>query len=375
MWISRLTLQNFRNIGSLSLLPCPGVNIVYGDNAQGKTNLIEAIWLLTGAKSFRGARDSELIRLESEGERSFIEAGFYAEEREQSLRLDFVPQKKAWANEIALQSTGKLAGRLYVVVFSPTHLSLIKDGPQERRDFLDGTICQLKPQYSRVLSDYARVLFQRNSLLKDIPRHPYLTDTLDIWDSHLTRLTDIIIRTRHSYLEKLAPVAEKIYSGISEGREQLTLLYQSRVTQNPDAPDLNDQVAQAIRGAREEDIRAGITTLGAHRDDVGILIDGRSARAFASQGQQRSAVLALKLAECTRIRQVAEEEPVVLLDDVMSELDSGRREYLLNSLAGRQIFITCCDKGLFSQVESGRSFWIADGTMKEQQTIETPRGG
>ena len=367
MKITRLSLKNFRNISRMELCPGDGVNIIYGDNAQGKTNLIESIWLLSGARSFRGCKDAELVQLGQEG--ASVEAAFYGGGREQSIRMEYGARKLVLLNEIGLSSAPKLSGALYVVVFSPTHLSLVKDGPSQRREFIDTTICQLKPQYNKVLSDYSRVLAQRAALLKDLPYNAYLNDTLDIWDQHLVRLTATILKTRHTYLRRLSAFAEEIYAGISQSRETLALSYQTRAAEDLDGEDLTQQVAQAIRRARQEDIRAGATTVGAHRDDIAIEISGLSARSFGSQGQQRSVVLALKLAECGIIQQLTGEVPVVLLDDVMSELDAARRDYLLNSLEGRQIFITCCDRSLFSGIQNGRSFHIKGGEILREDAI------
>ena len=367
MKITRLVLEDYRNIAHMELSPGEGVNIIYGDNAQGKTNLIESIWLLSGAKSFRGCREGELIRLGQQ--RARIQAAFYGTGRDQSIQLEFGQRRRILLNEIGLSSQSKLSGALYVVVFSPTHLSLVKDGPAQRREFLDTTICQLKPQYHKVLADYGRVLTQRAALLRDLPYNSYLADTLDIWDQHLARLTAVIIKTRYTYLRRLSAFAAQIYEGISQNKETLTLSYETRAAENLDEENLLSQVSQAIRAARGEDTRAGATTVGAHRDDIAMNINGLSARSFGSQGQQRSVVLALKLAECAMIENLTGEVPVVLLDDVMSELDGARRDYLLNSLLGRQIFITCCDQSLFSGIQQGYSFHIEEGRLLGEDII------
>lgn len=373
MRIDRLSLTGFRNIGEMDLSPCPGVNVIYGDNAQGKTNLMEAIYLFTGAKSFRGAKDREMVGMGAEKTQLHLE--FYGEGRPQTAEIALFPKKTVHLNEILLDSGTKLAGRFTAVVFSPSHLSLIQDGPQERRRFLDATICQLKPKYIRVLGDYTRVLAQRNSLLKDVAFSSYLLDTLDIWDQHLVRLSAIITRTRYTYLEKLKPLAGEVYRGISREKEEFGLRYLSKAcpdVEDLSSPGLEGAIAEAVRLARREDLRAGSTTVGAHRDDLEITINGMNVRTYGSQGQQRSAVLALKLSECGVIRQLTGEEPVVLLDDVMSELDEGRREYLLNHMGDRQIFITCCDPNYFRRMADGKSFQIQGGSILQVEEYGRP---
>lgn len=364
MEITNISISGFRNITQMQLVPCPGVNIIYGDNAQGKTNLIEALWLFTGAKSFRGSKERELMQLDAV--KSEISIGFFGEQRPQSAQIQFLPKKSVYLNEILLSSGIKLAGRFYSVVFSPTHLSLIQDGPEERRSFIDAAICQLKPKYIRVLTDYKRVLLQRNQLLKDIPYSAYLLDTLDIWDQHFIRLTTTIIKTRYSYIQKLKAHAKDIYKGISREKECFDIDYLCKACQQLgelSEAEIYTTVANSIKAARNEDIKAGVSTMGANRDDIAIFINDLNIRQYGSQGQQRSAVLALKLAECALVEEVTGEKPVVLLDDVMSELDNSRKDYLLNHLDDRQIFITCCDKEYFKSLQAGKSFEIKEGKL------------
>ncbi len=365
MKIDELSVEGFRNLNTIHLFPHPGINIIYGENAQGKTNLVEAIWLLTGDRSFRGSKDSELIQLGEE--RTKVRVVYSAQRRQQTLQYELAPQRKAFHNEIALPSIGKMAGAFLSVVFSPSHLSLVKEGPAERREFLDLTICQLKPQYHSVLLEYQRVLTQRNSLLKDIPQHAELLDTLDLWDQQLARLSALIMKTRYTYLEKIKPYAIEIYDGLARHLETLSIQYQSRIPCDPLADDLQEVTLQEIRKARGEDLQTGTSTMGTHRDDILFSINGLSARNYGSQGQQRSIVLALKLAECNVIYETAGEQPVVLLDDVMSELDAERRDYLLNCLQDQQIFITCCDQALFEGVKQGKKYLMQSGKVSEEE--------
>lgn len=367
MRIEGLKLENFRNMESLTLSPCQTVNIVYGDNAQGKTNLLEAVWLLSGAKSFRGAKDADLVRF---GEsQAVIESEFFQAGRTQTAKIRIGGQKSAWLNEIKEDSVTAFAGIFTAVVFSPSHLGLVKDGPAGRRKFLDTSICQITPRYIGLIGQYQRILAQRNTLLKDIAYAPSLMDTLDIWDEKLAALGGAILRLRMEYTRRLHAEAEKIYKGISMEKEELSLCYRPLglpLRQGQSKEEIAALLLEQTMKNRSEDLRNGATGAGPHRDDLEILIDGRSVRSFGSQGQQRSAVLALKLAESRCIGEILKERPVILLDDVMSELDQSRREYLLNHLTGSQIFITCCDKGYFSQLAQGRVFHMEKGRLAEE---------
>ena len=367
MKISRLHLEQFRNIESLSVFPCETVNIIYGDNAQGKTNLLEAIWLLSGAKSFRGAKDADLIRF---GEsRALIESDFFCAGRQQTSKIQLEGKKTAWLNDIRQDSITAFAGIFTTVVFSPSHLGLVKDGPAGRRKFLDTSICQITPRYIGMIGQYQRILLQRNTLLKDISYASALLDTLDIWDEKLSALGGVIIRMKMEYTRRLQKEAEDIYKGISMERESFSLDYRPfelPVQEGQTQREISSLLLEKMMQNRSEDLRSGSTGIGPHRDDLEISINGRSVRSFGSQGQQRSSVLALKLAESRCIGDILGERPVILLDDVMSELDQNRREYLLNHLTGSQIFITCCDKGYFSRLEGGRVFRMEHGQLEQE---------
>lgn len=375
MVVRSLSVRDFRNLPALDLEPSPAVNVIYGDNAQGKTNLIEAIYLLTGQKSFRQNRESDLVRF---GQRkASIQAGFFAGGREQQVSLTLEGGKRTALLGGLPVSVGELTGRFFAVVFSPAGLSLVQDGPSQRRAFLDSAITQVMPRYQKTIADLSRVLFQRNSLICDIARRLAPDDgLLEVWDRSFARLSYSVINARCRYLSRLAPLAEDIYRGISGGKETLTMAYRPSIP--GDWGDLSEQegeelIFSALGKAREEDIKNGCTTLGPHRDDLDLWLDGVSARSFGSQGQQRSCALTLKLAECGVIRQVAGEQPVVLLDDVLSELDKGRRDYLLSGLAEGQLFITCCDRTGFSAIKSGATWRIEDGVLGSKRRISPGR--
>lgn len=329
--------------------------------------MLEAIWLLSGAKSFRGAKDADLIRF---GEsRALIESDFFCAGRQQTSKIQLEGKKTAWLNDIRQDSITAFAGIFTTVVFSPSHLGLVKDGPAGRRKFLDTSICQITPRYIGMIGQYQRILLQRNTLLKDISYASALLDTLDIWDEKLSALGGVIIRMRMEYTRRLQKEAEDIYKGISMERESFSLDYRPfelPVQEGQTQREISSLLLEKMMQNRSEDLRSGSTGIGPHRDDLEISINGRSVRSFGSQGQQRSSVLALKLAESRCIGDILGERPVILLDDVMSELDQNRREYLLNHLTGSQIFITCCDKGYFSRLEGGRVFRMEHGQLEQE---------
>lgn len=365
MRIESLSIQGFRNIAQMEFLPCSGTNIIYGDNAQGKTNLLEAVWLFSGAKSFRGAKDSEYVGFGRD--HASLNLQFQADNRSQTASIVYSPDQRAvQLNEIKQDRIGKLAGIFCTVVFSPDHLSLVKDGPEKRRRMIDASLCQAYPKYGKILEGYEKTLRQRNRLLKDIPYHSSLLDTLDTWDQNLLEYGAYITRMRARYVARLAGLAAEVYDGISKGREEFAAVYQPSFGGSVDGfekGDFRNALEKAIKTARPDDIRLGSSTMGPHRDDIGIDVAGVSARAYGSQGQQRSCILALKLAECQILAERSGEPPVVLLDDVMSELDDHRRSYLLNQLTSRQVLITCCDASAFADLADGQVFHLHGGAL------------
>lgn len=367
MKVTRLSFQNFRNLQEGELFPDPETSVICGSNAQGKTNLLEALWLFTGGKSFRGAKDAELVAFGKESARLSME--FFSEEREQRAKIFLSEGRRAGElNGVHKNTPAQMVGSFCAVVFSPEHLSLVKEGPAFRRKFLDGAICQCKPSYLKLLSGYNRVLLQRNTLLKDIPRHSELTDTLEIWDERLSRYGGAVAALRLQYVKRLSEYAKERYDGISGGKEIFLSEYAPsyRREEEEDAASLGASLLKTLQKKRREDIFAGFTTEGPHRDDLILKINGISARAFGSQGQQRSAVLALKLSEAQLLLEDCGERPVILLDDVMSELDAARQDYLLHSIDGWQVFITCCDPASVMRLRKGSVFEIKKGSVTAQ---------
>lgn len=375
MYVRRLAVTNFRNLCDTEIFPCDGINVIYGDNAQGKTNLLEGLWLFTGGHSFRGAKDSELPRLDREKSVNMPSASlsldFFSEERNQKAVLNIENgRRNSVINGVKKKNGSALVGKVRAVIFSPEHLLLVKEGPQRRRNFIDGALCQLKPGFAGALSIYNRALQQRNALLKDITRFPELRDTLEVWDMRLAKLGVTVISERVNYISRLVPQVKEIYNGISKGKEQIELRYSPSVKFSAEGfshAEAEEIFISELKRTIHSDIRSGFTTIGPHRDDLDIEINGLSARAYGSQGQQRSAVLALKLAEAETLAGISGESPIVLLDDVMSELDQSRQDYLLNHLHGRQVFITCCSPETVSLQETGRRFKVEAGRITAEE--------
>ncbi len=371
MNISEIYFEGFRNLHDAVIVPDKGINVIFGKNAQGKTNLLEGIWLLSGNKSFRGVRDSNLIKFGCDHAR--ICSKFFSEDREQSSEIIFWGSKKeVKLNGINQKSVTSLIGKLCLVVFSPEHLSLVKDGPKERRKFLDTAICQIKPSYAELISKYNKTLMQRNALLKDIPEHMGLLDTLDVWDYRLSVLGANIVRTRLNYVQHLESCAKKYHLGISAGKEEISLRYLCELPdeQCGSSANVKDAIEEKLKAGRQIDLRDGFTSFGPHKDDLEVTINGVNVRNFGSQGQQRSCVVSMKIAEAELMKKATEQEPIILLDDVLSELDITRQMFLLNEINNRQVFITCCEAASAERLKSGLLMQISNGSclLRPQDT-------
>lgn len=366
MKVNELRFEKYRNLKDGVIVPSDKVNVIYGENANGKTNLLEAIWLFCGGHSFRGSKENEMIRF---GESFFrLSMRFDSHEREQEAEIIFDKGKKLIRiNGVDKNSSSYLTEVFSAVVFSPEHLSLIKRGPNVRRRFIDAAICQHRIRYASTLSKYNQILNQRNALLKDIYKHKELKETLSIWDDSLTVVGAQILKERFDYLKMIREPANRYHSGISCDRENLEIEYQCScgADENDNEGVLRDKLAAALNKARREDYHTGNTSAGPHRDDLDFKINGISAKRFGSQGQQRSAVLSLKLSEAELLYQKNEERPVILLDDVLSELDNGRQDFLLNRVEDYQVFVTCCEESNKEQLRGGKVFYIANGEVRE----------
>lgn len=355
MTVRSIEYAGFRNLKELAVFPSEGVNVIYGENAQGKTNILEGIWLFSGLKSFRGAKDSELIGFGSTCAR--LKMKFEAGGREQKAEMTVAQKRKAKLNGVELPSCAGLMGKFSAVVFSPSFMSIVKNGPEERRRFIDSAICQLKPGYAPVLAEYARLIKQRNSLLRDVQFESSLLDMLDCLDERISVTGETVVREREEYLRMLSAPAGEIYGGLSGGREEMTVSYIKK------DGGTDRSIAEILKENRKADIINKTTSAGPHRDDIDIKINGISARSFGSQGQQRSCAIALKLGEAAVMRELTGEQPAALLDDVMSELDLGRQDYILNHIKDWQVFITCCEPTTVLRLCAGKTFNISGGKL------------
>ncbi len=352
MKVNRLYLKNFRNIGEMEIFPSEEINVICGENAQGKTNIIEALWLFSGAKSFRGSKDFELIK---KGENSsLISTDFTFLGVENNAEIKISDTKKAFLNDKALSSASKLAGTFNAVIFSPVDLGLIKDGPNVRRKFLDLGIGQIYPNYIEILKSYKRAVLQRNSIIKDLKYDKTVCVMLDVFEKEIAASGEKIIKYRKKYIEDLKKYLPDIYAGLSGGKEKISAVY---------VADSDVSIEEKLKLSRKEDMYTGVTSVGPHRDNIMFLINGDDSRSFGSQGQQRSVSISLKLSQAEVAREITGEQPICLLDDVMSELDVTRQNYILNHIKGRQAFITCCDPSNTARLKEGKIFEIKNGEV------------
>ena len=360
MIVNSLCLKNYKNILNMTLCFDEKINVIYGENAQGKTNILEALWLFTGTRSFRSVKDADQIMFgKNKGE---IEVKFSSAGREQTQKIIFGEKKESFKNDIKQSSVSSFSGNYYAIIFSPEHLSLIKGGPAERRSFVDGALCQIKPKFGEYLSKYKKNLIQRNALLKDYRFNSSIEPLLEIFEENLAQIGTQIIIQRLKYLEVLKKEAKEIYFGISSKKEEIDIKYiPSFEFKNEE--DIKENFRVALKKSRDEDALSLSTSTGPHRDDIEVEINGISARKFGSQGQQRSCVLALKLGEASVLKNKTGEMPIALLDDVMSELDESRQDYILQKIEDWQVFITCCDPNTILRLKQGKAFHIKSGEV------------
>ncbi len=368
MRIDRIALSGFRNYDEETVSFGPDVNVICGVNAQGKTNLLEAVYLLTGAHSFRTRFDRDLIGFDNDW--ASVLADVAAGGRTQTVRLLLRRgQRRTVTVNGAKKTSAELSGVLTAVLFSPDDLYLIKEGAAARRRLMDTAISQLRSGYAALLTDFNRLYENKTRILRDFREKPGLLDTLDEFSDGLARCSARMIRYRASFAERLNEIACPIHRDFSGGGEELTLTYKtvSTVT-DPKAPvqEIYYQICEHQERHRQAELDAGQCLTGAHKDDIEISINGASARTFASQGQTRTAALSVKLAEREIFRSETGEYPVLLLDDVLSELDAARQEFVLNRIGGGQTLITCCEDGNISRRTGGRVFTVQGGRIREE---------
>ena len=334
MYIEEIKLHNFRNYEEQKIELNKNINIFYGENAQGKTNIIESIFLCAYAKSFRTSKDKEIINL-NKNEAS-VTLKYQKKDREGTIRVNISDKKYIYLNDIKAKKMSEILGNLNVVIFSPDDINILKDGPEKRRRFLDMMIGQLRPNYIHCLNIYLKVLEQRNNYLRQIKEQNKSEELLEIWDEKLAEYAIIVYRYRYEFINKIKEVINEIHCKITDNKENLELNYISEC-------DNKEKFIELLKQRRKLDIIKGYTTKGVHRDDFNIFINNKEVSVYGSQGQNRTVVLSLKLAELQVIKDDIDDYPILLLDDFMSELDSNRRKSFLNNIENTQIIITCTD--------------------------------
>lgn len=360
MVIKSLKLKNYRNYELLDMTFDSKTNILYGDNAQGKTNILEALYLSGTTKSHRGTKDRDLIQFGRD--ESHLET--IVEKNGMEFQIDMHLKKNSpkgiAINKIPIRKASELFGIVHFVFFSPEDLNIIKDGPAGRRRFIDLELSQIDKVYLSNLANYNRIINQRNSLLKELYRQEHLMDTLDIWDMQLAQYGEKVMEGRQKFIQQVNQIISDIHYKLTGGRERITLSYESSIG--------NLSLEQALKKNRERDIRMKSTSVGPHRDDLCFLSGDLDIRKFGSQGQQRTAALSLKLSEIELVKKVIRDTPILLLDDVLSELDKHRQNYLLDSIHDIQTVITCTglDEFVNHRFSINKIFRVESGNVTKE---------
>lgn len=364
MIITSFELKNFRNYESLNISFDKGTNILFGDNAQGKTNILEAVYMSGTTKSHKGSRDKEMIRFGEEEAHIRMMVLRGGKEYQIDMHLKKNRPKGIAINKVPIKKASELFGILNMVFFSPEDLNIIKNGPSERRRFIDSELCQLDKIYLSDLTNYTKILNQRNKLLKDMIYRPDLADTLPVWDMQLVETGKKIIKRRKQFIEELNEIVHEIHYRISGEKEELLLKYEPNI----DDIFFEDELSRA----KQKDSRLCQTSVGPHRDDMLFSIRDVDIRKFGSQGQQRTSALSLKLSEIELVKKLIKDTPILLLDDVLSELDSNRQNYLLNNIYDTQTIITCTglDEFVKNRFEINKVFQVVNGQVFEKEALE-----
>ena len=353
--------------------PSDSLNLIFGNNAQGKTNLLEAIWCCTGCRSFRGSKERDYIQLKSPAMHLIL--WFSDSRREQEIQFHLArgegKQKKLLLNGVPLKGGSGLFSQFQCVIFSPDDRELIRGNPEKRRGFIDLCGSQLTSKMLGCLRKFDQLTAQRNAVLKQIQLGKSEKKDLSLWDIQIAAYGSMLTCLRHSYLTKLSVICEKLYSGITGGSEQLLMKYRSNIFQNSEIPEkptkeMQQYYFEQLQKSAEDDIRLGFTAKGAGRDDFSCKINGMSVKEYGSQGQQKSSALVLKLAQASLFYETKEETPVILLDDVMGELDEKRQKLVYEIIQNMQIFLTSCQPESIGQEQTGKGtvFYMENGELK-----------
>lgn len=365
MNLESVALRSFRNYQEAQLTFDPGVNLIVGDNAQGKTNLLEAIAYLGSGKSFRAQKTAELIRFGADfGE---VEGTVFAQQRKQTLRFVLFPGSRArqiWRNGAKQKTAADITGVLPTVLFCPEDLLMLKAGAAQRRRFGDSALCQLRPNYDAALTQYNRILEQKSRILKDHFIDPRVLDILPEYNLRLCQVGALLISYRARFYEALGGAAADFHGQFSGGKEDFSLEYRTVSTvKDPFAPvsQLTEDLQEHLQQHYRAELESGQCLTGPHKDDFTVTLSGIDLKAYGSQGQTRTSAISLKLAQRELMRREWGEEPVLLLDDVLSELDPGRQDFVLNKIVSGQVFITCCEPGRFTKL--GKTMHINQGNV------------
>lgn len=359
MYIKKMELINFRNYVKQEIELGSNINILYGNNAQGKTNILEAIYLSAIGKSYRTVKDKELINKDKEF--SKVEVEFAKKDREGKIAVNLSDKKIISVNDIKLKRMSEALGNINIVLFSPEEITIFKEGPDKRRRMLDIIISQLRPAYVFNLNNYMEVLKQRNNYLKQIKFENKPKDMLDVWDMKLAEYAEAINLYRQEFMKKIEKKIAPIHNTVTQNKEQIEIKYISNF-------ESKEKFLKKTAESRELDIIKGFTVHGIHRDDIKLYINGDELGIYGSQGQHRSAILSIKLSELEIIKEEIEENPILLLDDFMSELDKERREKFLEDIQDNQVIITCTDK-LELKNEKKKIFYVENRKSKYKKQL------
>ena len=354
MYIDKIKLNNFRNYIEEEINLDKNINIFYGNNAQGKTNILESIYLCAIGKSYRTNKDREIININKEF--SKVEINYSKKDREGKIKLEISDKKNLYLNDIRLKKISEILGNINIVLFNPDDINIFKEGPSKRRRILDIMISQLRPSYVYNLNMYLKILEQRNNYLKQIKYENKREEMLDVWDTQITKYAEIINLYRKEFTEKIKEKIVDIHKKITDNKEEIKIEYISDFTNQ-------EEFLKEIKNSRKIDIIKGYTGKGIHRDDLKLFINDKEIGIYGSQGQHRSAILSIKLSELQIIKDETEENPILLLDDFMSELDKIRRQNFLEDVKDTQIIITCTDK-LELKNKNKKIFFVENGKVK-----------
>lgn len=367
MIITSFEADGFRNLKNVKFHPHPSLTVLFGKNAQGKTNILEGIWLCTGERSFRSAKDRELIAID----RDYFNIGLDFEDRQRQQNISYSAARGEYKNKniklngVDVKTPSGLFGSLNCVIFTPEDLFLSKGSPEVRRHFMDTAIAQIKLSYRNVVDKYKRLIEQRNAQLKVIAAGKATCESIEMWDIQLSQMGAYISVLRYAYCKGLNRVASALYNQISGGTESLRIEYGSTIYDNLEGRtdyknELGYEYYKKLEDSRNDDVKAGFTQIGIQRDDINCYINGLYAKDYASQGQHRSVALCLKLAQAYILQEETHDFPCILLDDVLSELDFSRQCFVMNKIHDMQVILTCCDENVLRNIDTDGKFIRVD---------------